>query len=216
MGRHLLIKVDIDGVLRDWNSSLIDEFRKRYAESYVHYPFRDFDINPDFPDGVNIRQFYLEEAPYEIYTQAKPYNGAIQFIEWLVREFPNVWLVSTQYPNTMYPTMVWLEKNIPSSANLPLVFSKSKGLVGLDKFSDRLLIDDAPHNLVDEEKCGGYPICFGQSYNRNKVTCVGFYDNRLSVGDLVGDVDFSREHEDTRVANQFKLLQLYLKTHFHP
>ena len=201
----LLLKVDIDGVLRDWNHSLIREYTTRHPGDRVTYPFDDFKIDSHFPDCPNLRKFYCDEAPDAIYRNAPAYKGAVAFIEKLVATFPSVWLVSTQFPNTMYPTMEWIEMHIPSAHNLPLIFSKDKGSIGRGKFDEIVLIDDAPHNLHSEAEAGGIALGFGQSYNYGKVDfCLSFF----------GDFNFSETHEPDRVAKQFQMILQYLHNTF--
>lgn len=207
----LLLKVDIDGVLRDWNHSLIRVFKRHHPDAIINYPFRDFKIDPDFPAGTDTKTFYSKTEPEDIYLNAEPYAGAIEFIEFLVREFPYVWLVTTQFPTTMYPTMAWVEKHIPSHRDLPLVFSREKGLIGRGKFDQTLLIDDAPHNLLNENEAGGIPVCFGQSYNYGKANfAVGFYGEYTEGQARFTDVNFSEEHEAERVTEQFLKLKQWL------
>ena len=202
----LLLKIDVDGVLRDWSHSLIRVYKAKYPNARVNYPFGDFDIRPEFPDALKIDDFYRSHSYAEdIYLNAEPYKGAIDFIEKLVKAFPNVWLVSTQFQNTMYPTIAWCEKNLPSAHNLPMLFSKDKGSIGRGKFDETVLIDDAPHNLHSEMEAGGIPLGFGQSYNYGKINfCVGFY----------GDINFSEAHEPDRCAKQFQMILKYLQNAF--
>jgi 5'(3')-deoxyribonucleotidase len=200
----LLLKVDIDGVLRDWNHSLIRVYKQAHPNAKVQYPFADWNISPFFPKEPNIDAFY-RSVPYaeDVYLNAEPYKGAIDFIEELVRIYPNVWLVSTQFPFTTHPTIGWVEKNIPSAHNLPIVFSKDKGSIGRGKFVETVLIDDAPHNLKSEFEAGGIAVGFGQSYNYGKIDfCVNFF----------GSLNFKEEHESDRVAKQFQMILKFLAT----
>jgi 5'(3')-deoxyribonucleotidase len=198
-----LIKVDLDGVLRNWNASLIRAFKEQYPDENVVYPFADFKIDPSFPPWFNSRKFYLEEQPYDIYRNAKPYDGAREFIDSLLLEFPHVWLVTTQYPLTMYPTIRWIEDHMPAT-DLPIVFSDKKGFIGRSLFDNRILIDDAPHNLMNEVDEHGIPLCFGQSYNFNKAGHHQWYN-------FFGDTDFSEEAEPKRVSAQFQMILDYLR-----
>lgn len=191
-----LIKVDLDGVLRNWNAAVIREFTAQYPESKVDYPFKDFNIAPAFPSWADNRHFYLSERPYPIYRTADPYAGAVEFIRTLVERYPNVWLVTTQYENTMFPTIQWIEEHLPS-VNLPVVFSKEKGLVGKSKFEHTILIDDAPHNLTNQADNGGMAYCFGQLYNFHHP------ESHRWRRSFYGMSDFSLEMEPLRISMQF-------------
>jgi len=190
-----LIKVDVDGVLRNWNASLIREFKRVYPEAQVEYPFKDFQIAPSFPLWANSKEFYLYDVPYSIYRDADPYVGAVEFIQTLTKRYPNVWLVTTQYKNTMFPTIEWIEAWMPATS-VPVVFSKDKGAVGRDKFENTILIDDAPHNLNSEAACGGLAYCFGQLYNFN-------HPDSHRWTSFFGSTDFSLMSEPARVMIQF-------------
>lgn len=203
-----LIKVDIDGVLRNWNASLIKHWEAAHpGEAPVVYPFADFVIAPSFPPGSDNRKFYLEEQPYAVYRHALPYEGAVEFLKSIIREYPNVWLVTTQYANTMFPTMEWVEEYLPA-ADVPLVFSKDKGLVGKHQFEQTILIDDAPHNLDHQVKHGGTAFCFGHLYNSHHnpdKTWVSFH----------GTGKYALEDEPERVKQQYNAILLALESFMH-
>lgn len=203
-----LIKVDIDGVLRNWNASLIRQVQLVHPEIEVKYPFEDFNIAASFPPRFDNRLFYLEEYPEEIYTQAEPYEGAVWFLNELLKVYPNVWLVTTQYEKTMYPTMQWVEKHLPAH-DVPLVFSKEKGLVGRGQFEQTILIDDAPHNLNNQVKHGGIAYCFGQLYN------TPVHDPDRLWEHFAGTCQYSVEDEPRRIMMQYKEILIALHTRLH-
>jgi len=202
-----LIKVDLDGVLRNWNASLIREFEKMHSDVKVTYPFKDFNIAPSFPAWVDNKKFYLYEKSYDIYRYAEPYAGAVEFMRTLADLYPNVWLVTTQYENTMFPTIQWIEQWLPAR-NIPVGFSHEKGLIGRDKFEHTILIDDAPHNLTSEAMNGGMAYCFGQLYNFNHVDTPHW--RRL----IYGSLDFSVEAEAQRISRQFDMILEMLSMEF--
>lgn len=200
--QDVLIKLDIDGVIRNWNESLITTYQK-YCTGRVIYPFTDFNIKSSFPDIPDIFHFFKSHAADEIYRNAKPYEGAIEFVELLLSRFSNVWLVTTQFPNTTFPTIEWIQAYVPSHINLPILFSKEKGLIGKSRFEHTLLIDDAPHNLINQVDAGGTAICFGQLYNFAKPqynTWINFF----------GGTDFSIEAEPERLKKQYQMILDYL------
>jgi len=204
--QDVLIKLDLDGVIRDWNQSLITSYKKRYSGRVI-YPFTDFKVSVSFPDAVDISGFFKNEAPNEIYLTAKPYAGAIEFVELLLARCPNVWLVTTQFPNTMFPTIQWIQTHIPTHTNLPIVFSENKGLIGKGRFEHTILIDDAPHNLDNQVAAGGDALCFGQLYNFDKP-------NHNTWINFFGDTDFSIEAESKRLKIQYQMILNYLDTWF--
>jgi 5'(3')-deoxyribonucleotidase len=202
-----LIKVDIDGVLRNWNASLIRHWEAAHPGEKVVYPFADFNIAASFPPGADNRKFYLEEQPYMVYRYAEPYVGAVDFLRRVIQEYPNVWLVTTQYERTMFPTMEWVEAFLPA-ADVPLVFSKEKGLVGKYQFEETILIDDAPHNLDNQVKHGGTAFCFGHLYNSHhnpSKTWVSFQ----------GTGKYSVEDEAERLKQQYDAILLALHAFMH-
>jgi 5'(3')-deoxyribonucleotidase len=206
--KNILIKIDLDGVIRNWNESLITEYKKRYSDRRVLYPFHDFDLRDSFPDEPDIVYFFKVEAAKEIYSNAKPYPKAIEFLEIMLSRYPNVWLVTTQFTNTAYPTIEWMRRYIPSYNNLPVVFSSEKGAVGNGKFERTILIDDAPHNLNDQIKNGGIALCFGQLYNNNHADSYRWEC-------VFGGRDFSIEKEPERIQKQYELILDYLKYDVH-
>jgi 5'(3')-deoxyribonucleotidase len=203
---NTLIKVDLDGVLRNWNAALIKQFMEVHPTAHVDYPFKDFNIAPAFPSWADYRKFFMDDWPYPIYRNAAPYAGAVEFMKTLAIRYPNVWLVTTQYPNTMFPTIEWIEEHLPAR-DVPTVFSKEKGLVGWSKFAQTILIDDAPHNLNDQVKHGGFAICFGQLYNFNHADHHKWWN-------VLGSTDFSEEIEAARIHLQFTSVLTVLKDFF--
>jgi 5'(3')-deoxyribonucleotidase len=201
-GASTLIKLDVDGVLRNWNASLIREAKLTYPGIVIRYPFENFNIAPSFPAGFDNRQFYLEERPDAVYTNADAYDGAVEFVNALLMLCPHVWLVTTQYPKTMYPTIQWIEAHLPAS-DVPVVFSKEKGLIGKQRFAHTILIDDAPHNLDNQVKHGGDAYCFGQAYNTPE------HDPEHKWMHFRGTELYSLEDEPRRIRQQYaQILEL--------
>jgi 5'(3')-deoxyribonucleotidase len=205
--KNMLIKIDLDGVIRNWNASLIREYKKYNANGRVIYPFNSWTLNSSFPDCEDISHFFKNVKPYDIYINAEPYVGAIDFLKTILYTYKNVWIVSSQYENTFYPTLKWLQTHIPFYNDIPLVFTDTKGLVGKSLFEKRILIDDATHNLINEVENGGISFCFGQKYN------IGHEDDDRWVN-FYGSYDFSLENEEYRICKQYEMILEYLKNNY--
>ena len=166
----VLIKLDIDGVLRNFDKAVNDFFHIDHPELSNIYPAKYWSMTENYPTYPDINNYFKIVRAHDIYTQAELFPGAAEFFTRVVNTFENVWLVTTQFEHTMYPTVLWCNKNLPGINNVPMVFSHDKGLIGKDKFKHRILIDDAPHGCLSEQKHGGIPVCFGQLYNNTLPT----------------------------------------------
>lgn len=212
--QDLLIKCDIDGVLRNWEKSLVTEYKKQYPhDTTVISPFKEWAVDSNFPNSpVDIHTFFRETHADQIYYNAELLPGASRFIKRIINFYPHVWLVSKQYPLTMDPTVRWCQDKLPFGYNLPIVFTSDKRRVGEDLFRRIVLIDDAPENIENEfplvSEAKNYfdgntlhiPICFGQRYNEH-IT--------YSPVQRIADQNYDYE-------KQFEMLFDYLAEHVKP
>ena len=194
MNDSVLIKVDIDGVLRNWEKSLFDTYKKYYPNDRVILPCTTWDVDGNFPDYKGkFSKFWKELYTKEIYENAELFSGAMKFILDLLDNFPDVWLVTSQPDTAMAPTVHWVQKNLFPQFT-PIVFTQDKFDVGRKRYDNRILIDDNMDNLLSEYDAGGTPICFAQRYNEG-------LDVKIPR--------FSAANYDTE--RQFQMILAYLK-----
>ena len=134
------VALDIDGVLRDFNSAL----ETRYSLSFPgHDPPQEpdqWDLSQAYPECKDINEFAFVTHAATLFGHAPVYPGARWFFKELSRKH-DVTLVTFQRPNLVEPTIHWLQRNgFPIDK---LFFTGDKFLCNAD-----VLIDDAPHFIT--------------------------------------------------------------------
>lgn len=146
----ITIKCDIDGVLRDFDGAVYKAIKRHYPKAAP--PRRPIITNwhthlfyPMF-EKSHFYSFVFNEAAYEIFTNAKPYPGAIKFIREL-KKFGNLILVTHQNEITAKATIDWLKEHKIKYDFLCISKDCNKEIINGD-----LLIDDKPENVEQNLK----------------------------------------------------------------
>ncbi len=155
----ILIKLDIDGVIRDFVSS----FHRTYLKVYPQHkdlikPITGWGLEKCYPIGDKIYQFMYEDYPREIFFGADIYKGALEFVKEL-NKIGNVHIVTSQPIGTELYTLQWLKNHDIKYDALSFIHNKTL-------IRGTFLIDDALHNLVAEAKAGiSIPIAINRPWN---------------------------------------------------
>jgi len=160
----LKVGLDIDGVLRNFASSLVDTYKTRYPEHDVTpiYQWSNYDISGYFPIGKDIQQFMRDHC-LEIFLLGKPYQNAQRAFKHL-KETNKVVIVSYQISKLAEEvTSSWLRLYglIPDE----IIFTDKKEEVkGID-----LLVDDCTDNLrkIRAKENGVVPVAFTRPWNKD-------------------------------------------------
>ena len=159
-----MIGIDVDGVLRDIHTTLVEVYLK-YNPGHEVAPIKEwhtYDISPYFPIGKLLYKFWFEEHPDEIYLTSKPYPGALEFIEAL-RQRDDEIVIVTKQPNehTKKLTEEWLITN--KVLNHRILHASDKSV-----FKGYSILDDSTKNLEDVLAVkSAIPICFNQAWNQD-------------------------------------------------
>ena len=156
------IKIDVDGVLRDFIWKLQQVYYQDFPSHTMRY-VDGWDLKNFFPIGKGIYDYAFRFRAEEIFTEAPPYRGQIEalrrFVDRRGDDFSIV-IVTTQLGENSEYTRIWLERNrVPYDE---LIFTKEKS-----KASGGILLDDAVHNLEEVAKAGQIAICQGRPWNRS-------------------------------------------------
>ena len=160
-----IIKIDIDGVLRDMLSEMCIIYNKAYNTNITPNDISDYNVDISFPlckeiDGISANYFFFNEYSYDLCAYSKVINKSKEAIDILHNLGYYIIIVSYQkgYSNK-HDTLVWLDNN-----NIyydSICFTDRKDLVHGD-----IIIDDNPEFLDmcndDEEK-----ILIDAPYNKN-------------------------------------------------
>ena len=156
------IKVDVDGVLRDF----IWKLQQVYYEDFPNHEMRyvdAWDLKKFFPIGEGIYDYAFNFKAEEILINAPPYRGQLEalrrFMDRKGDDFSLI-IVSTQLEGNEEYTRIWLDRNrVPCD---DLIFTKEKS-----KAPGRILLDDAYHNLNEVAKAGQIAVCQTRPWNRS-------------------------------------------------
>lgn len=157
-GRKLRILLDMDDVIIETNKAFASYYFKKHG---VLFPVGNVD-NWSFWDDKNI---YTETFHQEDFLQKiEPKRDAIPYISKWLKEGHDVFVVTTCLDLVSYEKKLeWMKWNIPEFPIKRVVSLVEKSAMWGD-----ILVDDAPHNIV-EWKDNGEPIIYHTSYNNFMV-----------------------------------------------
>jgi len=136
------IVIDTDGVLRDFVTTAIAYIRKEYPTIAKDFQITSYSMETDL--GVTKEEFF--EVVYkkycrEIFTEAKPYEGAADFLEELKGMGFVVYLASSQPTfDAIQYTLDWYKLNKIDGLDISFLRNKSD-------INCMFLIDDSPSQL---------------------------------------------------------------------
>lgn len=155
------IKIDVDGVLRDF----IWQLQQTYLKDFPNHPIKwvdEWNLHKFFVIGKAIYHYAFEYRAEEIFTQAPPYRGQIEALNRFVDRHGDrmsITIASTQPKHNEEYTRIWLNKHrVPYDT---IVFSDTKS-----EIPGNIILDDAPHNLDEVFGAGQIAICQSRPWNR--------------------------------------------------
>lgn len=161
-----IIKIDVDGVLRDMLSVMCGIYNAVYNDNIQPCDVKNYNVEISFPkckevDGISAKYFFFNEYAYEIYNYAKVLPKAKEAIDILHNLGYYIIIVTCQenYLNK-HNTLVWLDNN-----NIyydSICFTDDKSIVKGD-----IMVDDFIDNLKQCENNGEELICIKAPYNED-------------------------------------------------
>jgi len=158
--QHLIIGVDVDGVVADLVGSLIKLVHQRTGHLIAEEQIYSFDLRHTMGDLWTTAQQALSEPGFV--RSLSPYPGAIEGID-LLRNIGRVVFVTSPYsqsPTWSYERFRWLQTHAHASER-DIVHVDDKTL-----FGGHLLIDDAPYQLEAWVKTGRPAIRVDRPWNQ--------------------------------------------------
>ena len=155
----MIIKLDVDGVLKDMVTPSIQIYKEYYdsRDNTVYDDIKVYNMSIAMPGITDFYKFFMEHGKY-IFGEAKPYDGAVDFVKELKKQGHTIAITTNQIRGLEKYTIKWLQQyHIPYDS---LHYSKDKSLIKGD-----LLIDDCIDNLLsckDQE----FVACFSQPWNQ--------------------------------------------------
>ena len=162
----MVIKLDIDGVLRDVATPMCKIYNEMFGTKMTPEDVFDYDLDISFPlfkeNGMDGFWTLFEERSDLTMTSAKPYKGVAGAVRSLKKAGNKVILVSYQpSAQAQEKTREWLDRNKIEYDELVFVETGDKTVVPCD-----MIIDDNPMCL-DAESDDVKKICISHTYNKD-------------------------------------------------
>lgn len=154
----MIIAVDMDGVLVDFNRKLVEYMNERGYPDLTYQGITTFYYEELLgPEGGKLAHDWIDRD--EVYDGLEPEDGALEGIERL-HEFARVVIVTSALPSMANAKQRWLREH--GFQHKDWVLARDKNLVEAD-----LLIDDAVHNVEAWIKTGRPAILYDRPWNRS-------------------------------------------------
>ncbi len=170
------IAIDVDGILRDFVGKLEQVFDREYdcngrREPITKYGIHEFfSVDNDY-GKFDIYDFAFKENAREIFLRAKPYPGAMRFMDKLFKDHTVIIATAQSNTNLIMYTTEWLDlHSIPYHE----FYATLNGNKSIDA---DMLLDDYTKNLVDFEHGTIFefdrpvrqPICMDRPWNQDWI-----------------------------------------------
>ena len=161
--------LDIDGVIADSQTVIIENLNQIYNKSYCKKDFINFDPMQMFGvDRDSIERLIMEQE-LDIIERAKPIDGAAEIIELLHTEF-SIHLISARTRSFSNHTINWLKKNSIAYDNLILLGHHDKRQSCMEE-NVCLFVEDNKKNAQQISSCGIPVYLFDATYNQGQLPC---------------------------------------------
>lgn len=178
MIKKVKIGVDVDGVLRDMTSVLMDIFKNLHPKSVKSDIIDGWDFpNIDLPKQKKL-DIMFKEYPKELFQTSPQIKNAhkeyLKLNKWAQANNAKLVCATAQMPNLIHHTLIWLGEN---KFNFDEIYvSDNKHELDID-----FLIDDSPQNFDKWVEAGKDPkhfILVDRDWNQhikvsNRVTSLG-------------------------------------------
>lgn len=157
------IGLDIDGVLRDIEHTVASKVKELYPMA-KHITNDKWNLHERY-EGVpkNLSEILFKYHAEDIFYNAPPYEGALEFVEELQKiENTKIVIVTKQGRISGLQTLRWLARYKVTVGEIHLVRpSESKVLANCN-----LLIDDSTKNLEEQQTAKRDTLCVARPWNK--------------------------------------------------
>ena len=160
----MIIKVDIDGVLRNMNAMLVHLYNQKFKTNLTVEDIIDYDVSKSFPLFEIETQFTATEYFFKVRStdtlfMSKPYEGVREAMQKLKDNGHKIVIATWQFSlKNKQCTLEWLkEYQIPYD---DICFTKDKWMIQGD-----IIIDDNPEFILNEKETA-YKYLVDQPYNQ--------------------------------------------------
>lgn len=183
----MIIKIDVDGVIRNINEKMCKLYNELFDENLTNEDIFDYDVEKVFKKikkilGCSAVQYFFDWCSEAVFLHSNPYDGVRDAIQRLMDAGHKVVIVTWQFNvRNKYNTLLFFERN-----NIPyddICFTRDKWMIQGD-----WLIDDNPEFITDERD-NSKKIMIKMPYNKD---CNFFC---TTANDLQHAVDIILEQE---------------------
>ena len=163
----MIIKVDVDGVIRNMNETMCSLYNETYGEHITVDDIFDYDVEKVFPkikeiDGISACEFFFHKHARNIFLDSKPYEGVAEALKKLQDKGHKVVITTWQFDFTNKSlTLFFLDSyKIPYD---DICFTRDKWMIKAD-----WLIDDNPEFILDKRETA-QKMLIKMPYNRDII-----------------------------------------------
>ena len=179
----MVIKIDVDGVIRNINEKMCEIYNDLFGENLTVDDMFDYDVEKVFSKikenmGITAVDCFFDKSARSIFLNSNPYEGVGEAIRKLREAGHKVVIVTWQFSlENKYYTLLFFEKNkIPYD---DICFTRDKWMIQGD-----WLIDDNPEFITDERE-KSRKIMIRMPYNKDcKFFCTRA-DNLQEAVDII-------------------------------
>jgi 5'-nucleotidase len=165
--RHMIILVDMDGVLANFEKGILDAYRKHYPElAYIPLDERTtFHVADQYPhESKKLIYDILENPDYQFFTALEPVDGSVGALNDIRNKGHDVYICTSpisSYDNCVLQKYQWVEQHLGKDWVKRLILTKDKTIV-----ISNILIDDRP-NIKGIITPVWEHVLYTQPYNKN-------------------------------------------------
>ena len=142
--RQLRILVDMDDTIEHLLLAWVNCLNERYGTAVRCDDIREWNISTAFPT-LTKEQVYAPLVEDDFWKTVQPIDGAADVLKWAIGEGHEVYIVTTSSYHALKSKMEnVLFRHFPFIAWEQVIITSNKQVIRGD-----ILIDDAPHNLVN-------------------------------------------------------------------
>ena len=179
----MIIKIDVDGVIRNINQTMCDLYNKSFNEHLTVDDILNYKVDKVFTKikekiGMNSVDYFFNHSSKDIFLKSNPYDGVREAIQKLRNAGHKVVIVTWQFSlQNKYYTLMFFEKNkIPYD---DICFTRDKWMIQGD-----WLIDDNPE-FIEDERDKSRKLMINMPYNRECDFFCTRADNLKQAVDII-------------------------------
>jgi 5'(3')-deoxyribonucleotidase len=138
----MIIVTDVDGVLNNLMSVVLDIYNNQYKTSFILDDIKTYNLENCFDPEVAKRMKDIFNSP-TIWKKVKPVAGAQECLEKLINKGHQVYLVTDNCPDTYGEKVKWIKRFFPFVEASKIVCMKDKWLLRTD-----IMIEDCFQTLI--------------------------------------------------------------------